>query len=95
MALERRLILASTTSLLHLRGVERWLLEVATRLGSCTILTFSVGLRDIKDVEKRVIEIKGRLKGVEWHELRMQSHESMRAPSSVVRFMRHSGLAEP
>jgi hypothetical protein len=70
-------------------------LEVATRLGSCTILTFSVGLRDIKDVEKRVIEIKGRLKGVEWHELRMLSHESMRAPSSVVRFMRHSGLAEP
>jgi glycosyltransferase involved in cell wall biosynthesis len=95
MALERRLVLASTASLLHLRGVERWLLEVAIRLGNCTILTFSVGLRDIKDVEKRLIEIKGRLKGVEWHELRALSYESMRAPNSVLRFMRHSGIVVP
>jgi len=97
MALERRLVLASTASLLHLRGVERWLLEVATRLGNCTILTFSVGLRDIKDVKERIIEIKGRLKGVEWHELRALSYESFgrRVPSSVVRFMRHSGIVVP
>jgi hypothetical protein len=77
MTLERRLVLASTASLLHLRGVERWLLEVATRLGNCMILTFSVGLRDIEDVEERIIEIKGRLKGVEWHELRALSYESV------------------
>jgi len=51
------------------------------------ILTFFVGLRDIEDVEERIIEIKGRLKGVEWHELRALSYESIgkgfRAPQSA------------
>jgi len=99
-ACEGSLVFISTQSLLHLRGVEHWLLEVATKFGNSIILTFSVGLRDffsIKDVEKRMIEIKSRLKNVKWHELKALSYENMvkGIPSFIIRFMKHSGIVIP
>jgi hypothetical protein len=82
--------------------VERWLIEVATRLRNSVILTFFIGLSNIKNVKERINEISVRLKefklrNVEWYELRALSHESIseRMPKSVVRFMKHSGIIIP
>jgi len=96
------LVFMHTASLLHLRGIERWLFEVASRVRSSLILTFSVGLSNIKDIKSRINEINIRLKesklrNVEWYELRALSHENMSNIISkpIVRFMRHSGIIIP
>jgi glycosyltransferase involved in cell wall biosynthesis len=102
MSQNKILVFMHTVSLLHLRGVERWLIEVATRLRNSVILTFFIGLSNIKNVKERINEISVRLKefklrNVEWYELRALSHESIseRMPKSVVRFMKHSGIIIP
>jgi glycosyltransferase involved in cell wall biosynthesis len=91
-----------THSLLHLRGAERWLLEVASRLRNSLILTFSVGLSNIKDIKGKINEINIRLKesklrNVEWYELRALSHENMSniIPKPIARFMKYSGIIIP
>jgi len=73
------------------------MLEVSTRLKSSIILTFSVGLSNIRDVKERVTEIKARSRGIEWHEFRALSHENLGkgVPSFIGRFMRSSGIAIP
>ena len=93
----RKIVLWHPVSLLHLRGVERWMLEVSTRLKGSIILTFSVGLSNIRDVKERVTGIKARSRGIEWHEFRALSHENLGkgVPSFIGRFMRHIGIAIP
>ena len=102
MSQNKILVFMHTVSLLHLRGVERWLLEVASRLRNSLILTFSVGLSNIKDIKGRINEINIRLKesklrNVEWYELRALSHENMSSiiPKPIVRFMKYSGIIIP
>jgi glycosyltransferase involved in cell wall biosynthesis len=75
---------------------------VASRLGNSVILTFSVGLRNIRDVKDKINGIKINLKSIKsrnvvWHELRALSHENIgkSIPSSIVRFMKHSGIVIP
>jgi hypothetical protein len=98
----RILVFMHAHSLLNLRGTERWLLEVASRLGNSIILTFSSDLSNIKDIREKVNEIKIRLreakiKNVEWYELRALSHENMSniIPKPIVRFMKHSDIIIP
>jgi len=90
-------VFISTASLLHFRGVEHWLIEVATRLNGSMILTFSTGLKSIDNVKARVALVKSRLGNVEWHEIRAISHEhaGKGVPSFITRFMKHSGIVIP
>jgi len=90
-------VFISTASLLHFRGVEHWLIEVATRLNGSMILTFSTGLKSVDNVKARVALAKSRLGNVEWHEIRAISHEhaGKGVPSFITRFMKHSGIAIP
>jgi|GEM_PF-1654415 len=90
-------VFISTSSLLHFRGVEHWLIEVATRLKGSMILTFSTGLKSVDNVKARVALVKSRLGNVEWHEIRAISHEhaGKSVPSFITRFMKHSGIVIP
>jgi hypothetical protein len=90
-------VFISTASLLHFRGIEHWLIEVATRLNGSMILTFSTGLKSVDNVKARVALAKSRLGNVEWHEIRAISHEhaGKGVPSFITRFMKHSGIAIP
>jgi hypothetical protein len=90
-------VFISTSSLPHFRGVEHWLIEVATRLNGSMILTFSTGLKSIDNVKARAALAKSRLGNVEWHEIRAISHEhaGKGVPSFITRFMKHSGIAIP
>jgi len=90
-------VFISIASLLHFRGVERWLIEVATRLNGSMILTFSTDLKSIDNVKARVALVKSSLGNVEWHKLRAISHEhaGKGVPSFITRFMRHSGIVIP
>jgi glycosyltransferase involved in cell wall biosynthesis len=90
-------VFISTASLLHFRGVEHWLIEVATRLKGSVILTFSTGLKSIDNVKARVALAKSRLGNNEWHEIRAISHEhaGKGVPSFITRFMKHSGIVIP
>jgi glycosyltransferase involved in cell wall biosynthesis len=90
-------VFISAASLLHFRGVERWLIEVATRLNGSMILTFSTGLKSVDNVKARVALAKSRLGNVEWHEIRAISHEHVGkgVPSFIARFMKHSGIVIP
>ena len=94
---KKYLVFISTASLLHFRGVEHWLIEVATRLNDSMILTFSTGLKSIDDVKARVALAKSRLGNVEWHEIRAISHEhaGKGVPSFITHFMKHSGIVIP
>jgi glycosyltransferase involved in cell wall biosynthesis len=101
---QQRFFFIGTASLLHLRGVERWLIEVASRFRNSTILTLSIGLHNIENIEEKKNEIKVLLKkikrrNVEWHELRALSlsdeNMSKIVPKPIARFIKHSGIVMP
>jgi hypothetical protein len=59
----------SPVSLLHFRGVEHWLIEVATRLNGSIIITFNIMdpnlVSNIKDAKIKIALVKSRLNNVE------------------------------
>jgi len=91
---KRYFVFISPASLLHFRGVERWLIEVTTRLNGSIIITFNIRnpnlVSNIDDVKIRIALAKSRLDGVEWHELRAIFHEyaGRNVPSFIRRFMK-------
>jgi len=95
----RRVILLHSSSLLILRGVERWLLEVAKRFTKygirVLIVTFQLHLEEYKmdDLPIRLKLIKLYLKGSRWFELQSLSYRSIpNILRPVARFMKHSGI---
>jgi glycosyltransferase involved in cell wall biosynthesis len=91
------------SSLLNLRGVEHWILEVTSRIKGITIITFFKDLhydvRDLDELSKRLAVVRTWFAGrnVRWYELRVLSYENMwrKIPEPVIKFIKSRGLVIP
>jgi len=87
-------VIIHTASLLILRGVERWIIEVAKRLDEPSIvITMSKGVKshNITDVKHRIRFLREVIPNIRWFELSVVSHEDVRF-ARIARFMKYRGL---
>jgi glycosyltransferase involved in cell wall biosynthesis len=105
---ENKIVFVTNTSLLNLRGVERWLLETSTKLCSLDremrvlLISHSSGFTEtiLNHLSKRLIEIRRYLSkcksNVLWSELFALSHENIKGlPKSIKRFLKLTGIVLP
>ncbi len=103
-----KIVFMTNSSLLNLRGVERWLLEISTKLCSLhrelriLLISHSSGFTKamLDHLSKRFIEIRRYLSmcdnNVLWSELFALSHEDIKGlPGFIKRFLKHTGIVLP